>query len=116
VIDVGCGTGEHVAFFAEAQGRSVGLDRSDAMVAAAKDHEVSGKGRFVLGDALDSRAALANESPFGLAICLGNVLPPHVTEDADLARFLASVRDVLLPGGCRSFPRRSSTIHQRRNR
>ena len=98
VIDLGCGTGEHVAFFAEADVRAVGLDRSEAMIAAAKDHEAAGKGRFVLGDALEARAALGDEAPFGFAICLGNMLP-HVMEDADLACFLASAHDVLLPGG-----------------
>ena len=98
VIDLGCGTGEHVAFFAEADARAVGLDRSDSMITAAKDHEVAGKGRFVLGDALEARAALGDESPFGLAICLGNMLP-HVMEDTDLARFLTSAHDILRPGG-----------------
>ena len=98
VLDVGCGTGEHVAFFAARDVRAVGLDRSEAMIAAAKDLEAAGKGRFVLGDATDARAALGDEPPFGLAVCLGNTLP-HVTEDADLARVLASLHDVLLPGG-----------------
>ena len=99
VIDLGCGTGEHVAFFSGADVRAVGLDRSEAMIEAAKDHEEAGKGRFVLADATEARAALGDEPPFGLAICLGNVLPPHVTEDVDLARFLASAHDVLMPGG-----------------
>ncbi len=97
-MDVGCGTGEHVAFFAGADVRAVGLDRSEAMLGAAKDHEASGKGRFVLGDAMDARGALGDEPSFGLAICLGNMLP-HIAEDTDLARFLASLREVLLPGG-----------------
>ena len=98
VIDVGCGTGEHVAFFAAADVRAVGLDRSEAMIRAAKDHEEAGKGRFVLGDAMEARAALGDEPSFGLATCLGNMLP-HMAEDADLARFLASLHEVLLPGG-----------------
>ena len=98
VIDLGCGTGEHVAFFAEADARAVGLDRSESMIKAARDHEAAGKGRFVLGDALEARAALGNESPFGLAICLGNMLP-HLLDDTDLARFLASAHDILRPGG-----------------
>ena len=68
------------------------------MIRAAKDHEEAGKGRFVLGDAMAARAALGDEPSFGLAICLGNMLP-HIGEDADLARFLASLHDVLLPGG-----------------
>ena len=99
MIDLGCGTGEHVAFFADANARAVGLDRSEAMIAAAKDHEAAGRGRFVLGDVLEARAALGHESAFGLAICLGNVLPPHITEDADLVHFFASAYEVLLPGG-----------------
>ena len=98
VIDVGCGTGEHVAFFAAADVRAVGLDRSESMIRAAKDHEEAGKGRFVLGDAMEARAALGDEPPFGLATCLGNMLP-HIAEDADLARFLASLHEVLLTGG-----------------
>ncbi len=99
VIDLGCGTGEHVAFFSTEEVRAVGLDRSEAMIEAAKDYEEAGKGRFVLGDAMEARAALGDERPFGLAICLGNVLPPHVTEDAELARLLASAHEVLMPGG-----------------
>ena len=99
VIDLGWGTGEHVAFFSNEEVRAVGLDRSEAMIEAARDYEETGKGRFVLGDATEARAALGNEPPFGLAICLGNVLPPHVTEDAELARFLAAAHEVLMPGG-----------------
>lgn len=98
VIDLGCGTGEHVAFFAELNVRAVGLDRSEAMIKAAKDHQAAGKGHFVLGDALAARAPLGEESPFGLAICLGNMLP-HIMEDTDLVRFLASAHDILRPGG-----------------
>jgi SAM-dependent methyltransferase len=98
VIDVGCGTGEHVAFFAAADVRAVGLDRSEAMIVAAKDHEKAGNGRFVLGDAMAARAALGDTPSFGLAICLGNMLP-HLAKDTDLAHFLASLHDVLLPDG-----------------
>ena len=35
VIDIGCGTGEHVAFFSAAGARAVGLDRSEAMLKEA---------------------------------------------------------------------------------
>lgn len=98
VIDAGCGTGEHVAFFARRGVRAVGLDRSEAMIAAAKDHEEAGTGRFALGDAMEARAALGDEPSFGLAVCLGNMLP-HIPAEADLARFLTSLHEVLLPGG-----------------
>lgn len=98
MIDVGCGTGEHVAFFARADARAVGLDRSPSMITTARDHEAAGEGRFVLGDAMDARGALGGEPPFGVGICLGNMLP-HLDDEEDLARFLASLHDVLRPGG-----------------
>ena len=98
VIDIGSGTGEHVAFFAAAGARAVGLDRSEAMITAARDHEASSSGRFVLGDAIEARAVLGAEPSFGLAICLGNMLP-HMGQDADLSRFFATVHKILRPGG-----------------
>jgi len=98
VLDVGCGTGEHVAFFAEAGARAVGLDPSESMIEAARTHEAEGRGRFVLGAAADARRLLGDEPPFGLALCVGNVLP-HVQDEMALAAFLEAVRDVLLPRG-----------------
>ena len=98
VLDIGCGTGEHTAFFARAGARAVGLDRSESMLEAARDHEARGEGRFLEGDVLDAHELLAGEAPFGLAICLGNMLP-HVLEDVELAAFVAAVHDHLAPGG-----------------
>ncbi len=98
VLDLGCGTGEHVAFFADEGARAVGLDRSEAMIEAAREYEADGRGTFVLSDALDARDALRGHAPFGLAICLGNMLP-HLREDAELDRFLAAAHDLLRPGG-----------------
>ncbi len=97
-LDLGCGTGEHTAFFAEEGARAVGVDRSETMLAAAADHERAGHGRFVEGDLLDLGTALGDEPPFGLAICLGNVLP-HVKEDDELLRLLRGAHDALRPGG-----------------
>ncbi len=98
VLDLGCGTGEHTAFFAGEGARAVGVDRSDTMLEAAAEHEASGRGRFLTGDLLDLSAALGDEPAFGLAICLGNVLP-HLMEDDALDRFLRDVHHALLPGG-----------------
>jgi len=98
VLDIGCGSGEHTAFFARAGCRAVGLDRSEAMIEAAREHEARGEGRFVLGDALEGVAALADEPPFGLALCLGNMLPHLETDDA-LVRFVGAVRALLAPRG-----------------
>ena len=52
VLDLGCGTGEHTAFFADEGARAVGVDRSEAMLTAARDHEAAGRGRFLEGDLL----------------------------------------------------------------
>ena len=98
VVDLGCGTGEHTAFFAQEGARAVGVDRSETMLTAASDHEAAGDGRFVQGDLLDLDAALGDEPPFGLAICLGNALP-HVREDEELDRMLRGAHAALLPGG-----------------
>ena len=98
VIDLGCGTGEHVAFFAEHGARSVGIDRSPAMIEKARSYERTGTGRFLAGDAADAADLLSAESPFGLALCLGNVLP-HVPDAAALAALLGAAHDVLRPGG-----------------
>jgi glycine/sarcosine N-methyltransferase len=98
VLDVGCGTGEHVAWFARQGVRAVGLDRSESMIDAAREHEARGEGRFVLGDVLDAQTLLAGEPPFGLALCLGNMLP-HVLTDEDLGRFASAVRERLADGG-----------------
>ncbi len=98
VLDLGCGTGEHVAFFADEGARAVGIDRSASMLAAAREYETDGRGRFAEGDLLELGAALGGELAFGLAICLGNVLP-HVRDDAQLELLLGGVHDALLPGG-----------------
>lgn len=98
VLDLGCGTGEHVAFFAEQGARAVGLDSSPSMLERAREHERAGRGRFVEGDLRDAPAALKDEEPFGLALCLGNVLPHLRTED-DLRAFAGSTAEVLRPGG-----------------
>ena len=98
VLDLGPGTGEHTAFFAEQGARAVGIDASESMVQAAKEHEAAGRGRFVLGDIRDADTILVDEPRFGMAICVGNVLP-HLLDQDDLVRLFEAARGVLLPGG-----------------
>lgn len=98
VLDLGPGTGEHTAFFADQGARAVGLDASESMVEAAREHEAAGRGRFLLGDIRNADVVLADEPRFGMAICVGNVLP-HLTGEDDLVRLFGAVRRMLLPGG-----------------
>ncbi len=98
VLDLGCGTGEHVRHFAGGGVRAVGIDRSEEQIAKAREYERPGAPAgpaFLLGD-LSELDALTDER-FGLAICLGNLLP-HL-DDETLARVLPAVRRRLLPGG-----------------
>ncbi|MDH3224662.1 MAG: class I SAM-dependent methyltransferase [Gemmatimonadota bacterium] len=98
VLDIGPGTGEHTAFFADQGARAVGLDASPSMIESAKEYEAQGRGRFILGDAREADRVLEDEPPFGMAICLGNVLP-HLTGDEDLEALFGAMNRVLLPGG-----------------
>ena len=99
VVDLGCGTGEHVAFFAQEGARALGIDSSPSMIEKARSHEKEGSARFVLGDAKLGRGLLPDgEAPFGLALCLGNVLP-HFQEDAELGEFLSAASSLLQEGG-----------------
>jgi glycine/sarcosine N-methyltransferase len=98
VLDIGPGTGEHTAFFARQGARAVGVDTSASMIDKAREHEARGDGRFVHGDARRLADLLVDEPPFGLAICLGNMLP-HLTEVRDLDELFAGVQRLLLRGG-----------------
>jgi len=98
VVDLGCGTGEHVRHLASQGFRAVGVDRSEVQIEEARDYEgeFGGLGpEFLLGEA-SALAGLTDEL-FGAALCLGNVLP-HLEDDA-VAAALAALADRLLPGG-----------------
>lgn len=98
VLDLGCGTGEHARFFASQQVRTVGIDRSAAQIEAARAYEnAAGEygPHFLLGELaeLPSRT----DERFGLAVCLGNVLPSF--DDDSLPPALSAVVQRLVPGG-----------------
>lgn len=87
VLDVGCGDGRIV--LAELGSRGVGLDRSAAMLAAARRRAPDA--RSIRGD--------AHALPFGSA-CFDTVLVSHaIWLFADAPAFVADARRVLTPGG-----------------
>jgi SAM-dependent methyltransferase len=98
VLDLGCGTGEHADYLASRGFRTVGIDRSEAQIAKARQYEgrhgESGP-RFLHGDLTD----LGREpgERFGAAIWLGNGLP-HL-EDDELATALRGLSERLVAGG-----------------
>jgi SAM-dependent methyltransferase len=101
-LDLGCGTGEHADFLAAEGFRTLGIDRSEAQIAKAREYE-GRRGetgpRFLQGD-FKSLAKHTRER-FGAAIWLGNGLP-HL-EDDELETTLAELSARLLPGGVLLF-------------
>ncbi len=95
VLDVGCGTGEHVRFFASHGYPSLGLDRSRDAFAEASPGPAPAPSRWVRGDLRDlpfePRCARA-------AVCLGNTLVILEEDDAILAA-LREIHRVLRAGG-----------------
>ena len=71
------------------------------MIEATRSHERAGHGRFLEGEAADAPRLLARGAAFGLALCLGNVLP-HVAGRGALAALLAAVHRCCFPAACSS--------------
>lgn len=95
ILDLGCGTGEHVRALAALGFRAVGVDNSASMVAAARAAGLQEGVEIVEGDLRDLPDLV--EPGFGGALCLGNVLP-HLREPDDLGRLARGLRAVLAPG------------------
>jgi len=97
VVDLGCGTGEHARHLASKGVRTTGVDRAEDQIAKARDFEseFSTGPIFVQGDLTElGRLELGR---FGLALCLGNVVP-HLEDDL-LELMLRETASILLPGG-----------------
>lgn len=97
VIDLGSGTGEHARHLASRGIRTLGVDRSSEQIARARDfeNEFAEGPTFAEGD-LTELSRLTDQR-FGLALCLGNVLP-HL-DDRQLEAMLRELAQVLLPRG-----------------
>ena len=92
VLDLGCGTGRHTAWLAEAGARITAVDFSAGMLEEARRKVSSGRVRFIAHD-LHEPLPLPDAS-FD-AVVSGLVLE-HLR---DLAEFFAEARRVLRPGG-----------------
>jgi SAM-dependent methyltransferase len=94
VLDVGCGTGEHVLMAADTGCEAVGIDLAPSALrlAQAKASERGIRARFVVGDARNL-AALGEQ--FDVILDCGLF---HVFDDEDRAPFVASLASATRPG------------------
>ena len=95
LLDVGCGTGEHVLMAAAVGCAAVGIDISPTAIrlAEAKAQERGTSPRFVVGDAL---ALEALGEQFDVVLDCGLF---HVFEDDDRRAFVESLASVVREGG-----------------
>jgi len=94
VLDVGCGTGRHVAALLEAGIDAHGADASADMLERAVSFTQEPERFFEwrLGDPPPQK------DPFDAVIAMGNVWP-QLTDEADIDAAIAGILSVLRPGG-----------------
>lgn len=99
VLDVGCGTGQHVRALREAGYEAHGCDASSDMLEQARalvDDLDAHFWRWRIGE--PPPKPLRHAGPFDAITCMGNVWP-QVTAAEAVARAAADLRDLLRPGG-----------------
>lgn len=94
VLDVGCGSGEHVAELNRRGFDATGLDRSSGMIETARSRFPTQATRFVVGDWDHFPASV----PFDAVLCLFGSLGYRL-KDARVLRSLRAFRSALRPGG-----------------
>jgi SAM-dependent methyltransferase len=95
VLDVGCGTGEHVLMAADADCEAVGIDIAPSAIrlARAKASERGASARFMVGDA---RNLVSLGEQFDVVLDCGLF---HLFDDEDRAPFVASLASAIGSGG-----------------
>lgn len=104
ILELGCGTGMHASLLAQRGFEIMGVDRSESMLAAAKQRaaalpqDVASRLSFAHGDACTFRA----ERTFDYVVSLFHVIS-YQTAQHDLEAAFATARAHLRPGGAFVF-------------
>ena len=94
MLDIACGAGEAVRVFREAGWKSVGIDKSEAMLRLARER--NGPGVVLRQGVMQDLQKLGKT--FDLATCMYDAINCNLRPE-DLATTLQSVRSVVAPGG-----------------
>jgi SAM-dependent methyltransferase len=114
VLDVGCGTGQHVRALLDTGFDAVGADADPHMLERAKGIvDASRLHTWQLGDAPPK--SLTDQSPFDAITCLGNVWP-HLIDDGVVASSVDAMHRLLKPGGTAIVGLKALAIQRDENR
>ncbi|HEY5997897.1 MAG TPA: class I SAM-dependent methyltransferase [bacterium] len=97
VLDVGCGTGEHLAWFSERGVRGWGLEPDGAMVRELRRRAWRGTVPTLVQAGAEALPDAIGE-PVDLVLCLGNTLP-HLRGGEAIREALRRMAGALAPGG-----------------
>ena len=99
VLDIACGTGQHIIALQKQGFTGSGADISEKMVEIARENAQSAHLEIPFSQAGFGELALTyGDQQFDSIICLGNSLPHVLNEEAMMAA-LADFKSVLRPGG-----------------
>jgi SAM-dependent methyltransferase len=107
ILDVGCGTGNHVLRLWRMGYEVAGVDISPTMLRIARSKVKGAKLRFFQGEMKTLRAIIPKHMKFDAAIALGQV-SSHLYSDHDVQVFLKSLLTILKEGGLFVFSARNA--------
>jgi SAM-dependent methyltransferase len=97
VLDVGCGTGEHLAWFSERGVRAFGLEPDEAMFRELRRRAWPGTVPSLAQAGVEALPGAVAER-VDLVLCLGNTLP-HLRDRGAVREALCRMGETLSPGG-----------------
>lgn len=97
LLDVGCGTGNHALIFSERGFRVMGIDRSEAMLKAAR-RKISGKHRGIQFEKMEMQRISIKGRKFDAALILFGGFT-YLLKDSDVESCFSSIHKHLNVGG-----------------